>query len=480
MFQQVFDKKYFSNYLLLFILIIGIFFRFYNTPARYGFDFDPTRDALVSVYGADHLQFPLTGPKSGIGPFTFGPWYYYQIIVAKLLLPFDYAPWIYIGITSVVVIYVMYKVGEQLNGKKLGLIIGLLTALSPAELGPITGLSNPNLIPIQAALCLYIFIHIVKKQPTIMLSFIWGIVLGIGINNHYQMLGLLVLPVIGFLYKRVSIKIIIFFLIGMFIVFIPLIIFNLKTNFSTVDGIIFYLTKEKNAYYIPNSWSIYIRDFWPGFFSYVIGIPKNFGYFLLAYCLLVTAFLFRNKKVSAIYGLLFIGFLLNFFALRYFSGPRENYYFIYLHPFITIFVGWILWNSLQNILLRYFALAISIGILFFVLQEDIRRLGSESLYLRLYGQANYLIDHFPNKTFQIYQCGSKEKNRFQGIAFLLNTKNKLLDGGIKIGIKSDDCKSKDNTIYLPQADVVIINSVTKHNQDWSVVSPQSVYENTVK
>ena len=150
-------------YLILFLLIVlvAVFFRFYNTPARYGFDFDPTRDALVSIYGAENLKFPLIGPQSGIAPFTFGPWYYYQIILSRIILPFDYAPWIYIGITSVISVIVMYLIGKKLENEKLGLLLALLMALSPAELGPITGLSNPNLVPITASLSLLLFILLI-------------------------------------------------------------------------------------------------------------------------------------------------------------------------------------------------------------------------------------------------------------------------------------------------------------------------------
>ncbi len=480
-FQQFFAKKYFYQFLLFIILFIAVFFRFYNTPSRYGFDFDPTRDILVSIYGAQHLQFPLTGPESGVGPFTFGPWYYYQLIIAEMLLPFDYAPWIYIGITSVITVFVIYKVGELLEGKRLGLIIALLTALSPAELGPITGLSNPNLIPIHAALSIYLFLLLIKKQPSVWLIFLWGIVMGIGINDHYQMLGLLVLPCIGFLYKRVSITKIVAFLVGMFLTFIPLLIVNFSTNFSTIRGIILYFTHVKNVLYVPNRWLTYLVDFWPGFFSYVIGIPKSFAYILMGFCGIIFADLFKKKKIQSIYVLLFVAFLLNFIVLRYYSGQRENYYLIYLHPFITIFFGWILWNSFQNTYARYIGVIFSIGVLFFVFKEDTRRLQSEKFYLQLQDQTNFLINHFPGKSFQIYHCGTKEKNKSQAIAFFLYTKHKLDDNGLKIGFKSADCRSLFDTYsYLATVDGVVINTLNPKDSEWAIVSPKTVYENTFK
>ena len=116
-------KKHISLHaiLLLIVMLVAVFFRFYNTPNRYGFDYDPTRDALVVDYAAKTLQFPLIGPPSGIGPFTFGPWYYYQLILFKIIFPVAYSPWIYIGILSTISVFIMHKIGVLLGGKKIGI-----------------------------------------------------------------------------------------------------------------------------------------------------------------------------------------------------------------------------------------------------------------------------------------------------------------------------------------------------------------------
>ena len=78
--KQMFHRRYWKLYLLLIILIIGIFFRFYNTPMRYSLGDDSSRDAMVAFEDAKEFQLPLLGPFSSLGPFTFGPWYYYQLI----------------------------------------------------------------------------------------------------------------------------------------------------------------------------------------------------------------------------------------------------------------------------------------------------------------------------------------------------------------------------------------------------------------
>ena len=56
--KKVFSPR--SLLLLLFILLIGAFLRFWNFPIRYGFNIDATRDAIIAQYAVDHHVLPLT------------------------------------------------------------------------------------------------------------------------------------------------------------------------------------------------------------------------------------------------------------------------------------------------------------------------------------------------------------------------------------------------------------------------------------
>lgn len=475
--KNLFSWKYWPIYTLLFIMLVGIFFRFYNTPGRYGYDFDPTRDALVVDYGAENLQFPLVGPKSGIAPFTFGPWYYYQLILFDIVTPFDYAPWIYIGITSIITIFILYKIGALLEDKKLGLIMAALGALSPAELGPITGLSNPNLIPLQASLALYIFILFFKKKPALFWSFLWGITIGIGINNHYQMLAMMVLPVIAFALNRDQVmRKIVWFGIGLFITFIPLLAFNLLNNWHTVRGFLFFAEEGRNA--AANRWLFYVRDFWPSFWAYVLGVPRSVGFIFLAYTISIGAYFLSKKQIPKIYIILFGVFIINFLALRYTTGIRENYYFIYLHPFIFLFFGWVLWKSISSKMSLAIAIVLYGILLFFTLKEDIRRLSPELRYGELRAETNAILNQYPGESFAVYRCGIRGISRAQAIAFFLDNEGRLSDNGRKIGFQSDDCEKRfSRKGFDERRDHLLFNTVAEH---WYVVNPETTYNATAK
>src|SRR3989338_6109351 len=101
-------KKHFPIFL---IVCIAIALRFYNYPNRITMGADSARDAFVSLEGARLLQFPLTGPFISIAPVTTGPWYWIQLILARLILPTDYAPWFLLSFYSVLMVIVMYFIG---------------------------------------------------------------------------------------------------------------------------------------------------------------------------------------------------------------------------------------------------------------------------------------------------------------------------------------------------------------------------------
>jgi len=477
-------KNYKYECILLLILLVGIFFRFYNTPARYGFDFDPTRDALVTLVGAEQFQFPLVGARSGLGPFTFGPWYYYQLIIANIVLPFEYAPWIYIGITSVLVILILYKIGVLLEDKLLGIVLAGVGSLSPAELGPITGLSNPNLVPLQAALAIWICIKFLKESPNSWWAFSWGLMIGIGINHHYQMLGLLLLPLVTFIYMKTSlIRRSLFCVLGLIAAFIPLLFFNVLNHWHTITGFWYYITVGRFATYIPNRWLTYIGEFWPEFWAYVLGVPILFGTIIGLGTLCIFGYLMYKKRLAKEYLILIAIFLVNVFLLRYVAAQREYYYFLYLHPFLFIFFGFFIWYLAKLNRGKYIAIIILIVGGYFVLTEDFRRLEPRQDHLAYIQSKNEIIEKYPNSKFQLYECKNKEKNRgrIQAIVFFLKNQNKISSDDKKLAFSHPDCPLND-TPYQVEKIIDVSRYSDKKLQEggWKPITPETVYDETVR
>ena len=104
------------------------------------------REAIIGIEGARQKQAPLVGGFSSAGPFTWGPWFYYQMILFTVIFPTFYSPWIYMGIAYLLTILILFKIGVELKDKNLGLILALLGTFSPDLIIGVMHLTFPNLL----------------------------------------------------------------------------------------------------------------------------------------------------------------------------------------------------------------------------------------------------------------------------------------------------------------------------------------------
>lgn len=468
---------------LVLILCIAVFFRFYNTPNRYGFDGDPTRDALVIFEAAKEHVFPIIGVSSGIAPITFGPWYYYQLILFQIIFPFAFSPWAYIGITSVLVSFILYKTGELLGGKRFGLLLAFLAAISPAETGQTQGLSNPNLIPFYAALVLWLFIKLLKaKSCSVWLFFLWGFLLSVGMNVHYQMVGLCFLPLVYFIYRREQL----FprfglFLLGFFIPWIPLLIFNMLYHWNTVAGLSFFFIHH-HTNYIPNSWKIYLGTFWLPFWSYVLGVNNILGLFTILFTIVAFVYVFIRKQLSQEYLLLVIAFLFNLIFFRYALAQRDYYYYLFLHGFIFIFFAFALWQLHRFAFGWVVAVVIMAPITIGMIQGDISRLATRQDQIMMRTQATELMQKFSNQDFALFICSEKQRTNAQGTDFFLNIHNRLSDAAksTQLGFIDTDCSAKalQHKRIKGATNLVNITGISNKQltqEGWTKISPKTEY-----
>lgn len=474
-------KKHQVSIILSGIMLIGVFFRFYNIPDKYGFDPDPTRDAIIAYYGSRNFEFPLIGAPSGIGDFSFGPWYYYQLILFSIVVPSMYAPWIYIGIFSLIFIYIMYKIGDLASGKFLGLLLAGFAAFSPAQVGPTSGLSNPNLVPFHAALAIYIFILFLKKEPNLWWAFLWGIVLGIGINNHFQVLLLLILPFVFFVVKKeLRFRRGIVFLLGLGATFIPLLLFNLQTKWYMVHQFSSFLLNAGDTNYVPNSWRIYLFDFWPAFSSYVWGVPVELGILLAIFVGAATFYQVLTRKLSREYALMLCCFAVIFVVLRYYSGERQYYYHLFLHPFIFIFLGYALITLMKTTMGKVIGgvLIVSIGVSASIFNAE--RMKSRADNLEFRKQAQEITQQYPNKSLAIYHCKNLSEDLTKGLIVYLHPQNTLSDKpDEKIGVGSTECKTEHSEKKMVMVNLTRMNKQQLKENDWVLVTPKTVYDQTL-
>lgn len=451
-------KQKLQFYIFLGIFLLGAVLRFYNYPYRYSLGEETIRDAVIGIEGARQLQFPLTGSFSSLGPFTFGPWYAYQLIIFYLIFPFVYSPWIYLSIISTIYIFIMYKIGKILGKDIFALILAFLAAISPAQIISATHLTSHNNTNLFAVLAIWIFLIILSRNKSRWWHFLLGFVIGVGMNLHFQMGGLLILPLTLLINKR-KYSNFIFSGLGVICSFIPMLIFEMNNHWFTTRNIFVYLLYDKNLTYVANRWLFYLRDFWPSFWSDALGVPVWFGAIIMILSALYIIWLFYKRKLSKNFIFLIIAFLLNFILLRYYWGPRFFGYLNFLRPFVFIFTALVVVNIKYKKL--YLGLILVPVVIFFSYPRIISELMPDPFSRKIYNGIVELEAKYPNRKFALYTCAKKYESSYNASTFttlfFLELKNKFSDDGLNIGFMNDCKYPNDSKNYRVLSEIGIID-----------------------
>lgn len=446
---NIIKKTRLQTWILLVIILISIFFRFYNTPLRYSLGDDSTRDAMVVLQDSRDLQLPLLGPFSSVGQFTFGPWYYYQLIFFSLITHFFYAPWVYLGICSVLFVLIIYKIGKLLINENFGLIASLFAAISPPQISSAIQLSNLSLISIFAGLSILLFILLIKKERSYWWSFILGISVGIGINLHYQMAGFFLFLIALGIYKGKKYKYFLTSVLGILVTMLPIFFFNVTNHWYLVKNIYFFYVEGRNKFYVPNRWIFYLRDFWPYFWSVILGVPEKIGALIFLSSMLLLSYKWFKRKLSKEMIFVFIVFLGNFLLLRYYWGERFVVYLQFLNPFIFLFSAFLIWEISKKFSKYLGILAIAILVII-ILPQSFKEMEINPFNVSIYDQVIILEKTYPNKKFSIYNCKDFYEFRTRAVSLILDMKREIdIENGVKIGFIDKHCSYPKNNIYFP-------------------------------
>jgi 4-amino-4-deoxy-L-arabinose transferase-like glycosyltransferase len=180
--------------LLLTILMVAAFFRFWRLPEYMTFLGDEGRDVLVVRNMLLGRKYTLIGPGTSIGNMYLGPWYYYMLLVPLFAANFSpVGPAIFICILGLFTVALLWWIGRVWIGRWESLGLALLYAISPVVITYSRSSWNPNIMPFFALLTMYSLWVVWRYR-----RFSWLVVAAVSfalvLNSHY--LGLLLLPTI--------------------------------------------------------------------------------------------------------------------------------------------------------------------------------------------------------------------------------------------------------------------------------------------
>lgn len=334
-------KKY-TVYLIL-ILLFALCLRVYRFESRIFFFSDIARDVLVAREAIRTRTIPPIASFSSAGPFVFGPQYYWLIMATFLFNPNHLLSFYYfLIIQSLLLIIVMVQIGKMMVGRKFGLFMGLIIALSPRQIFRSLYMTQHTIVAICAALATYFLIKSIKTKKRWL--FFWcGFWVSTAISMHYQAMGLLIFGVAAFFIKdKIKNRLFFFiaFVIGAILPQLPLFIWDYGQQFANVRNLLDYLLIGQYRIYVPNRWLWHVFDFWPATFADLFGGNKIIGGLIIYFGLLSFLVAFIKRKTSLSLKFIFIIFIFFFIYLRYYRAEKFEGYLMYLHPLMFIIIAW--------------------------------------------------------------------------------------------------------------------------------------------
>ena len=443
--QKIFKKLKKDPYLYLIlasIFLIGAFFRLYDFFDRLVIVGDCSREAQIALYAAKNLQFPQIGPFAQ-APFFFGPWWYWLLTLTYFLPLGLFAPWYLTTLFSFAFIFLMYFLGKEIGGRKLGLIVALFTAISSAAINNYFFIWNPTIIPVLTSIVLILFFKNLEKKSTILI-FILGFVLGLSTVIHFQSALLLPIGLIAVVLLKKKIKNLLLLSIGIFIPFIPILIFDIRFNWFWTKSAFIYFIIDQPSVQFPYRWLTYVFQFWPDLWTSVIGYNKATSFALIFLVTIATLISLKNFRLYKKYFLLALIVGVQVILYRYYKGPRQIYYVYFFHVPILLLTAWaslriFTWNKVLG-------WVIIISIVIFTSKTALETFTVNTITVKKVADfKNEIYNQVPSESYDIYGCkiNSGALSHPLGLFMFYENKNDL--SGTKIGV----CEIAGNIWWKP-------------------------------
>lgn len=481
-----FLKRYWFENLVLMILLLTVILRFVNFENRWGLGYDQAHDAVVARYALTAHKLPLLGPFSSAGPFqTAGEWYWF-IMAATAIYPNSVlTPWVILALLSVVFVLLMMVMGKEMINKQFGIILGLLSAVSTAQITQSTNLTNQVPLALISLLVIWSMVRFVRERKVIYL-FLLGFFISLTASIHLQGVALITLAFfVVLLVGKATLKWLPFLLAGLLLPWLPVLLVDFNRDFFNTRNMLYYFFHDQ--YLIPlevlgRRWLTYAGVLWPNLWSFVIGGYQFSGYIVIPLVVLLTFASFLKKNIAKEWAVMTLSFLTMVIIIRYTRTPLFQSYFVFLHPFIIILTGWVIFNLKEKSV--FIGLLLLSGIIVGSLSQDIKEIKetTNSTALKAKYWRDLLVGQYPNKKFAVYDYEYKSAGYSLPMVLFLEAKGLLNDNGYRIGFgtleaatSSAHTEVKGNQMGLTLWDLNSSSSAELLKAGWSFINPSKIY-----
>lgn len=191
-------RKLFTNWeliLILTVLFLAVFLRFYRLPEYMTFLGDEGRDAIIIKRLLVEHDLPFIGPPTSVGNMYLGPLYYYMMAIPMAIFwlnPVSAAAMV--AVIGAVTVFLIYYLAKRWFGNLGALVAAFLYAISPVNIIYSRSSWNPNPAPFFALLAMFGLFTARSSR-----NFRWFILVGAALAFVVQMhyLAFILLPIFG-------------------------------------------------------------------------------------------------------------------------------------------------------------------------------------------------------------------------------------------------------------------------------------------
>lgn len=394
------NKNKFNCFLIL-IILLSIFFRFYQIEKRTPFasDQETTVAAIKNMF--INRRISLLGPRVKGGDIYLEPFYYYLSSLPLFLAQMDPSGIaIFASIVGVLTTIGFYLVTNQLfKDKKLALFTAFIHACSSYLIHFDRIAWNPNLTILTILFLILAIDKIYRNKLNYWL--LAALTFGLSFSLHFSAAFLLLILLALFLRKPSSwpsFKIIFLAITILAFLLAPLIIFDFRHQFINTKSLNFFLIENQaiswtTIFSLPGklfSKSIIILDSFANIYFYqafFVDRLKDFKSIILVLTKLMTGMFLvlgfmKIKNINNIFNWYsFFSFMAVVLGYSFFKGETPDYYFFILYPIGVILISSGLvkileWNKIIFLLL----ISVFIGVNLFSFFTS--RADAESLWVK--------------------------------------------------------------------------------------------------
>jgi len=367
MLKKMYHKYHIRIFTVIAVLAIIFFLpRFIHLDRRVPFDWDQEKLAYEVKNIITNHKLTLLGPRANNDKgFFLGPQFTYLLLPFFLITKMNPSAFYYFLILyNVLFFFGVFFILKKMFGILKAAVFLIFWSLNPILIENDVAPFWPIFIPFGVLLVWFILYRLEKKNCPKFEWLLLGLVLGFFFNMHFQFIFIFIFTLIFLFISRKKIRFsfinILFFLIGVLIMFSPLIVFDMRHHYFNAN-LFFHFFTDKD----PNN----LRNFfaWIPVFSNIASpflfLKGDFLPAILFYGIVLSIIIFQITKSKNYYRSLYISSLILWIVFPIFFsiyGKRPSeYYFNFIYPFIILsltdfFISRKLFSFLTCIMILFF------------------------------------------------------------------------------------------------------------------------------